>query len=104
MECNAEAVYVGLLGRLCFAILLRGGIARGAQGDSISGLPRFEVTGCAKVDQVEMAPGRTHDVSRLDITKNDRWLARVQVIQHGTELDSYVQHIMQREAAISGFL
>src|SRR6267154_4827530 len=101
MKRNAEAVNVRLLGRLCLAILLRGGIAGGAKGDSISSLPRFEVTGCAKVDQVEVASGRAHDVSRLDITKDDRWLARVQEIQHGTKLDSYVQHVVQREAAIS---
>ena len=104
MECNAEAVNVGLLGRLCLAILLRCGIARGAKGDSISGLPRFEVTSRAKVDQIEMAPGSAHDVSRLDITKDDRRLARVQVIKHGTKLDSYVQHGVQREAAIARFL
>ena len=77
---GTQAIDIRTGSRLCFAILFGGGIARRAKGNGILGLPWFEVPSTAEVNQVEMTIRGHHDVGRLEIAEDDRWLATVQIV------------------------
>src|SRR5260370_13377064 len=54
-------------------------------------LSRFKVAGNAKVDEVESVSRRSCHIPSFEITENNRRLVRVQVVQHGTQLNTDVE-------------
>src|SRR6266568_5916586 len=96
VQNSSQAVDIGARGGLRFTVLLRSGVPQRAEGDGIFGLAWFEMTRDAEVDQVQLALKRAHDVSRLQITKNDWRLMRVQVIQHTTQLYANSEYFAER--------
>src|SRR5216684_1973778 len=85
VEHHTKAIDIGTRCCLCPAILLWGGIAGRAEGDGISGLPWLEIASYAKVNQRHTSIRRKHHICRFEVTKNDGWLARVQIFKHYAE-------------------
>src|SRR5579859_1000638 len=86
VEQGAQAIEVALWRSLLFAVLFRGSVAWGAQRDRIPGLSGFEVARNTEVDQEEMPFGGAHNVGGLEVAKDDRWLACMQIVQYFAEL------------------
>src|SRR5690242_14683838 len=81
MQYGAEAIDICLRSSLRFSILFRCGISWRPKGYGISGLTRLKVAGNAKINQVEVPCGGSHDISWFKITENDGWFLRVQVVE-----------------------
>ena len=86
MEKDAQAIDITLRRGLRLSILFRCGIAWRAERDGIFRLSRLEMARYAEIDQVEMLRGRAQNIRRLQVAKNDRGIARVQVMEDGAEL------------------
>ena len=104
MKHGSQAIDICLGSCLCPAVLFWCGIARGTQGLRIPGLPRFEVTGNAEVNEIEMSSGRAHDIRWFEIAENDRRLASVQVVEHCAELDANINDLLFWKASIHCFV
>ena len=63
---------------------------------------RLEAARNAKIDQVKIPTRLTHDIARLEITKNHWRLLRMQVAQHITKMQSYRKRLVQRETTPTG--
>src|ERR1700730_1280903 len=57
------------------------------------------MAGNAKVDQRKTSIGGAHDIGRLEIAKDNRRNARMQVSQHRTELQTDSDHFIHRQWA-----
>ena len=88
MEGHAKAVDIGAGRCLRFAVLFGRGIAQGAKGGCVSGLPGFEEAGDTKVDQEDVIVGGEHDVGGFEVAKYNGRLVCVQVFEDGGELDA----------------
>src|SRR5579871_6920969 len=89
VQRRPQAVDIRLRGRLRLAVLLRRGITRRAKRYSISGLAGLEVARNAKIDQINISARRHHDISGLEVAKDNRRLARVQVIDRKSRLHTH---------------
>src|ERR1700686_3185978 len=94
MQGRPQAVNIRAWRRLRFSVLLGCRIACGAIGNSVFGLPCFEVAGDTKVNEKEVPLWSSHDVGWLEVTEDDRRLIVVQVIQHGCQLETDVEHFL----------
>src|SRR6266700_3786168 len=101
MQCNAQAVDISTVGCLLFAILLRRGVAGGAECNGIPGLSWLKMASNAEINQVDVAVESNHDIGRLEVTKNNRWLQPMQVTQHSAELCANVEHFLDRETTLT---
>ena len=86
------------------AILLRCGIARCTERHISSRLPPSKVMGNAKIDQIEIVRRSEHYIGGLEITKDDRWLACMQIVKHRTQLDTDLEYLLKQEVPISGIV
>jgi hypothetical protein len=75
------------------AVLLRCGIARRAEGDSVKGLPRLEDARDTKVNKIQVMAWSYHDIAGLEIPENNRRGLGMKKLQHGTDLIGEEQHL-----------
>src|SRR6266704_798745 len=101
---GSQAIDICLGGCLCSTVLFWGRIAGGTQGLCIPELSRFEVTGNAEVNEVEMSSRRAHDIGWFEIAENDRRLASVQVVEHCAELDANINDLFCWKASMPCFV
>src|SRR6266700_2392194 len=85
---SSQAVDVCSRSCLRSSILFWGGIAWGAERDSIHGLSWLKVASNAKVNQVEMTGRCAHHIGWLEITEDDGRLSRMEIVKHSTKLNT----------------
>jgi hypothetical protein len=86
---------VNITARVCLTapVLLRRAIALRTQADRILRYASFKETGDAEVNELEYAIGLDHDIARLQIAEDHRWLLPVQIFEHVTELHQPASHL-----------
>src|SRR6266700_849358 len=88
---------------LCFRILFSGCVSWRDERNCIRGLPGFEVTRNAKIDQIKMPTGSSHYIGRLEVAEDNGREARVQVVKHGAYLYSNIKGLFKRKIATGSF-
>src|SRR4051812_17154947 len=71
MQGRAQTIDVATGRRLHLSVLFGRGIARRPEGHCVTCLPLFEDARDAKVDQVQLAFGRVHDIRWLEVAEDD---------------------------------
>src|SRR5207248_1155584 len=94
IEYHPQSIDIRAWRCLRLPILLRCCISRRTKGSSILSLPRLKVAYNAKIDQVDMSIRRPHDIVRLEVAKDNRWLLHMQVVQYRTQLDADLHHLL----------
>src|SRR5215469_13960134 len=99
IQCTTQGIYVGASVGLGFAVLLWRSEAWGTQHLGISRAPRSKDPRDTKVDELDLAVGRQHDVAGLEIPEDDGRLLAVKIAEHRGDLLCPAQHICLRQAA-----
>src|SRR5258708_22997014 len=97
MQCRSQAIDIGSWRSLSFAILFWSGITRRTQRNRIFYLSQFEMPGNPKINQVDLPVWCAHDIIRLEIAEDDRWLAHVQVGNNAADLYADLKYLNDRK-------
>src|ERR1700694_165670 len=104
VQCSSKAIDIRAWSWWCTAILLRSGIARCTERHISSRLSPSKVMGNAKIDQIEIVRRSEHNIGRFEVTKDDRRLACMKIVEHRTQLDTDLEYLLKHEVSIPGIV